>query len=190
MTTTVVDRPRVGDAPIMLSAWSMIAGGVMMIVLGIPLASLQDSNSPAFGLIAALNAVSHLMLLAGVVGLARSGAAGRGRLAAAGLALTLLGLVVLVAAEAAWLTGLGAADALYSLATLALALGPILAGIAIVRAGRWGGWRRFALLACGLYVPLVLLPSFALPGFAMNYALGLWGVCWLLVGLALRAEAG
>src|SRR4029453_17510702 len=103
MTTTVVDRPHVGDAPILLSAWCMIAGGAMMIVLGIPLAPFQDSNSPAFGLIAALNAVSHLMLLAGVVGLARSGAAGRGRLAAVGLGLTLLGLVVLVAAEAAWL---------------------------------------------------------------------------------------
>jgi hypothetical protein len=110
-------------------------------------------------------------------------------LAAAGLSLTLLGLVVLVAAEAAWLAGLGGADALYGLATLALALGPILAGVAIARAGRWGGRRRFALLACGLYVPLVLLPSFALPGFAMNYALGIWGVCWLLLGWSLRAEA-
>jgi hypothetical protein len=67
-----------GDAPIMLSAWCMIAGGVMMIVLGIPLAALQDPNSSAFGLIAALNAVSHLLLLAGVAGLARSGRRGAG----------------------------------------------------------------------------------------------------------------
>jgi hypothetical protein len=35
---------------------------------------------------------------------------------------------------------------------------------------------------------VVLLPSFALPGFASNYAIGIWGVCWLLLGRALRAE--
>ncbi len=59
----------------------------------------------------------------------------------------------------------------------------------MVRAGRWTGWRRFAPLACGLFIPLVLFPSFALPGYAMNYSIGLCGVCWLLLGLALRAEA-
>jgi hypothetical protein len=167
----------------------MIAGALLMIALGSPLlAGQQNPDAPAFGLIAALNAVSHLLLLVGVVGLARAGVVGRGILAAAGLGLTLFGLVVLVVAEATWLAGLGIAEALYGVATVALGLGPILAGVAVLRAGRWQGWRRFALLACGLYVPLVLLPAMTLPGPAMNYAIGLWGVCWLLVGLAMRAE--
>lgn len=47
----------------------------------------------------------------------------------------------------------------------------------------------FTPLTCSLFIPLVLFPSFALPGYAMNYAIGLWGVCRLLLGLALRPEA-
>ncbi len=126
---------------------------------------------------------------AGVVGLAVAGAAGRGRLAASGLGLTLLGLAVLTAAEFSWLAGLGATDALYGIATLAMMLGLILAGVAVLRAGRWAGWHRYTPLTCGLYIPLVMFPSFALPGTAANYAIGLWGVCWLLLGLAVLAEA-
>jgi hypothetical protein len=34
-----------------------------------------------------------------------------------------------------------------------------------------------------------MLPSFALPGFAMHYAIGAWGVCWLLLGVSQLAEA-
>lgn len=189
MTATTLDRQRTGDSPITLAAGALIAGALLQIVLGVPLAAHQNPSAPAFGLISALNAASHLLLSAGVAGLARSGAAGRGRLAGAGLALTPLGLAVLIVAEATSLVNMDAAVVLFSIATLALGLGPILAGAAVVRARRWDGWRRFTLLACGLYVPLILLPSFALPGLAMNYAIGVWGVCWLLLGLALWAEA-
>lgn len=188
MNAATLEHSRAGTGPATLAAGSMMGGALLQVVLGIPLAAQQDPASAVFGLIATLNAVSHVLLLAGVVGLTRLGVAGRSRLAVAGLGLTLLGLIMLLIAEATWLARLGVADALYGIATLALALGPILAGVAIVRAGRWGGWRRYALLACGLYVPLVLLPSFALPGLAMNYALGAWGICWLLLGVALRAE--
>ena len=188
MTARTLDQPRVAQSPIMLAAWSTVAGAALTIVLGIPLASFQAQVPPPWW-IAALNAVSHLLLLAGVVGLAWAGVAGRGRLATAGLALTLLGLAVLTVAEVSWLAGLGATDALYAIATLALMLGLILLGVAVLRAGRWAGWHRYTPLACGLYIPLVLLPSFALPGTAANYAIGLWGVCWLLLGLALRAQA-
>ncbi len=188
MTANTLDQPRIAPSPLMLSAWSTITGAMLTIVLGIPLASFQAQVPPPWW-IPALNAFSHLLLLAGVIGLARAGVAGRGGLAASGLGLTLLGLAVLTVAEVSWLAGLGATDALYGIATLAMMLGLILAGVAALRAGRWTGWHRFTLLACGLYIPLVMLPSFALPGLAMNYAIGLWGVCWLLLGLALRAEA-
>ncbi len=110
-------------------------------------------------------------------------------MAVAGLPVALFGLAVLVVAEVSWLAELGATDALYGIATLAMMLGLILAGAAVLRVARWTGWHRFTLLACGLYIPLVLMPAFALPGYASNYAIGLWGVCWLLLGLALRAEA-
>ena len=69
-------------------------------------------------------------------------------------------------------------------------LGLILAGIAVLRAGWWSGWHRYPVLATGLFIPLILMPSFALPGYGPNYAIGLWGICWLLLGAALRAHAG
>ena len=188
MTANTLDQPRVAPSPLVLFAWSTFAGAVLTIVLGIPLASFQAQVPPPWW-IPTLNAVSHLLLLAGVVGLARAGAVGWGGLAVSGLGLTLLGLAVLTVAEISWLAGLGATDALYGIATLAMMLGLILAGVAVLRAGRWAGWHRYTPLACGLYIPLVMLPSFALPGLAMNYAIAGWGVCWLLLGLALQAEA-
>ena len=190
MSSTTFERRHAGDSLITLAAWAVIAGALLQIVLGIPLAPLQ-AREPALWPIAALNAVSHLLLIAGVVGLAQSGAAGRGRLAATGLGLTLLALAELTVAEAIWaIAGEEAAVLFYSTATLALMLGLILAGVAVLRVGRWGGWHRFTVLATGLFIPLILMPAFGLPGYAPNYAIGIWGVCWLLLGVALRAHAG
>jgi hypothetical protein len=187
MTTIAFEHRRAGDSLIALTAWGLLAGALVQIVLGIPLASLQAQNPPPM-MIPVPNAISHLLLMAGVAGLARSGAVGQGWLAIASLALTLLGLAVMVVAEASWLAQVGVAESLYGTATLAVMLGLLLTGAAVVRARCWTGWHRYTPLVCGLYIPLVLLPSFALPGLAMNYAIGLWGVCWLLLGLALRAE--
>lgn len=188
MTATTLDRPSVAQGPVPVLAGCTIAGAVLTIVLGIPLASFQ-AREPTLWWIPTLNAVSHLLLLAGVIGLARAGVAGRGGLAASGLGLSILGLAVLTVAEIAWLFQSPAADVLYPVATLTELLGLILLGIAVPRARRRGGWRRFTPLACGLFIPLVMLPSFALPGFASNYAIGLLGLCWLLVGLSQLSEA-
>ena len=157
----------------------------MQIVLGIPLAHLQ-AQLPVPTMILGLNAISHLLLLVGIVGLARSGVAGRGRIAGAGITLTLLGLVVLTVAEFTATVNMDTAVLFYGSATLALALGLVLTGVAVVRAGRWTGWQRFTPLVCGLFIPLVVIPAFALPGYASHYAIGTWGVCWLLLGLSLR----
>ncbi len=188
MGTAPFERQHSGDSLISFAAWSMIVGALLQVVLGIALAPFQNPGSPSFGLITTLDAVSHLLFIVGVIGLVRSKAVGQGRVAVAGPALTVAGLGVLEAAEAASLVEMSAAEVLFGVATLALALGLILTGVAVLSAGRWSGWRRLTPLACGLYIPLVLFPSFALPGFAMNYAIGVWGVCWLLLGMALRAE--
>ena len=189
MTTTFFEGQRATTSTIALAAWAMIAAGLLTIVLGIPLASLQAREPPPWP-IPVLNAVSHLLSIVGIAGLAWSGAAGRARLGFAGLALTLLGLAVTILAEAIWaIAGEDSAVPFYSAGALAQALGLILAGLAVVRAGRWSGWRRYTVLATGLFIPLILLPAFALPGYGANYAIGLWGICWLLVGLSLRAES-
>lgn len=189
MTTTTFEQQRAGASAMVLAAWALIAAALLQLVLGIPLASLQAKDPPLWQ-IAALNALNHLLLIVGAAGLAQSGAAGRGRLAGAGLWLTLLGLAVLTLAETIWaMSGEDAAVPFYSIGTLGTMLGLILAGVAVLRAGRWGGWRRYTVLATGLFIPLVLLPAFALPGYAANYAIGIWGICWLLIGLSLRAES-
>jgi hypothetical protein len=188
MTANTLDQPRITLSSTAFLAWSSIAGGVLALVGGIPLASFEAADQPLWW-VPVLNAVSHLLVLLGVAGLVRSGAAGRGRLAASGLWLTILGLAVNIVAEFAWLIGTSAFGALLGISVLAITLGLILAGAAMVRGGRWAGWQRFTLLACGLYIPLVLLPAFALPGLLPHYAIGGWGVCWLLLGVAQLAEA-
>jgi hypothetical protein len=187
MQSTTVARSRPGESMITLAAWSAIAGALLQIVLGIPLAHLQ-AQLPVPTTILGLNAISHLLLLVGIVGLARSGAARRGPAAGTGIALTLLGLVVLTVAEFTATVNMDTAVLFYGSATLALTLGLILTGVAVLRAGHWTGWKRFTPLACGLFIPLVLLPAFALPGYASNYAIGIWSVCWLLLGLSLRGS--
>lgn len=170
-------------------AWAAIGGGVLTAVLGIPLASLQAS-SPIPTWILALNAVSHLLFLAAIVGLARSGAAGRSPLAPVGIGLALLGLGVMTLAEVVAMVRPTSADVFYGTATLIVTVGLVLTGVAVLRAGRWGGWRTFTPLVCGLFLPLVVVPAFTLPGYAPHHALGLWGACWVLLGLALLRPTG
>jgi hypothetical protein len=170
-----------------MTAWAVIAGAILQFVLGIPMAHLEAETPPS-AMIVALNILNHLLLVAGIAGLARSEAAGRGWLATSGLGLSQLGFAVIVLAEASWLLTTTATEALFGVRTLVLLLGLILAGIAVVKAGRWQGWHRFTPLACGMFIAVVVLPSFALPGYASHYAIGIWGVCWLLFGVTLRAE--
>ncbi len=189
MTVNTLEHRVGGDSLVTIAAWGLVVGALMQVVLGIPLASLEEASSPAHGPITVFNVVNHLLLLAGVLGLMRAGAAGRGRLAVAGVALAVFGTLVLTLAEPVVLVNLGVANIIFGVAVPAMALGLILAGLAVLRERRWGGWHRFTPLACGVFIPLVLIPSFALPGLWFHYAIGIWGIFWLLFGLALRAEA-
>ena len=187
MSITLVQRQRAEDGLGSLAAWSTIAGALLQIVLGLALAPHQNPGSPWFGLITGLNALSHLLLLVGLVGLLRSGAVGSGWLGQGGVLLTLVGFAVLILAEPTAFVNMDVATIFFSVATLVIMVGMLLAGVAAIQRGRWSGWERVTPLACGLFIPLVLLPAFALPGYASNYAIGVWGVCWLVLGLAMRA---
>lgn len=189
MTTRRKQPPRAERLPFTIGflAWALVAGAALQLLLGIPLAPLQD-HDPGLWQIAALNALSHVLLFVGIIGVVRSRAVGRSLFAGAGLALILLGLADLVVGEAVWATaGEDVAVLFYSTGTLALMVGLIIAGVAVVRTGQWRSWQRYTLLATGLYILLVLLPVLStLSGSAPSIAIGVWGVCWLLVGLALR----
>lgn len=187
MSTISAERFRPTDSVSTLAAWSLIAGAVLQIVLGFPLAHLQASVPVPTGVLV-LNAVSHVLLLFGLAALARSGVLGQGGWIRAGLGLAIAGFVALTLAEFTAMVSMDAAGVLYFGSSLAIALGMILAGVAVLRAGRWGGWHRFMPLVCGLFIPLALFPAFALPGYAPHYAIALWGLCWGLLGVATLAE--
>lgn len=184
MTTTPFERQQTGDSLIPVAAWSMIAGALLQMIGGFVFGRLEAQDQPP-GPVLALNVVSHLLLLVGVIGLARSGVAGRGRLAGIGLALTMLGLVVISAGEMAVALESSADLLLFGVGSAAMALGLIMAGVAVLRTRRWTGWQRFIPLATGLF----LLPVGPLPSIAFSIAMGAWGILWLLLGLSLRSGA-
>lgn len=142
----------------------------------------------------AQQALLHVAELAGVIGLALSGAAGAGWLGQIGLGAAVLGQVLLIVAELTFPGSPDLADQIFNVAPPLSAIGMVLAGIAVLRVGRWAGWHRFTPLLVGLYVFVVVTPVLVIsggpPAAAALWALTGWELCWLLLGVALWATAG
>ena len=121
--------------------------------------SLATATSLTWGL-------SQVLFVLTLLAFVRSGAVGASRAGRIGARSALAGGIAYVAAHALSLVfrdarmedpaGL-AAIVLFTVGTLASAGGFILAGSAVVRAGQWTSWRRFTVLAVGLWV-LCMLP--------------------------------
>ncbi len=164
---------------------SCIVGALTQIVLGIvETVDPQGPTDPPVRLV--LGGISFVLLLVGVIGLARSRAAGDGWLARIGLGLAIAGSVLFVVAVLADL--FASNDSLFNVASLVTALGMLLAGIAVLRAGTWRGWHRATPLLCGLYPLAVLPPVFALTGGPNYLAIAGGNVFWLALGVALLTE--
>ncbi|MBA2470715.1 MAG: hypothetical protein DLM61_12010 [Pseudonocardiales bacterium] len=89
----------------------------------------------------------HLGELAGVIALALSGAAVNGWLARIGLGAAMLGQLLLVAAELIYPSSPAIGDQMFNIGPPLSAIGLLLAGVAVIRARRWGSWHRFMPLA-------------------------------------------
>ncbi|MDQ6603515.1 MAG: hypothetical protein M3Z19_12400 [Chloroflexota bacterium] len=168
-----------------IGALILIGGGIAEAVLP----AVRQRGTRGFLCIEMFWTISYVLLLLGVLGLARSDATGDSRLGKLGLGVALLGRLLFIMVEITLLTPFNSPQTLLGLAAPLTGLGMLLAGIAVVRARRWGGWQRFAPLSCGVYVFVVLLPTFAIARGPNFLALGGWGLCWLLLGVALRDEA-
>lgn len=151
----------------------------------------------AFAVSESMIIVNHLLLLAGVFGLIRSGAAGGG-LGRAGSWTAVAGLVgltfcevgAILLADSAYPTSqTDALDAGYGITSIVIGAGFVLAGIATVRTRRWTGWAAYAPLACGLAVFLLVLPGVFLFGddtFTVGrLTLMAWMLTFAALGLAL-----
>ena len=172
-------------------------GGLLQLVLGPEEAFFPTQpSSSEFIFENILVTISHVLVFIGVIGLARSGAAGNGWLAKIGLGIALLGSFLTIPSEFILLVDslFALGEMLLPICALLMGVGMLLAGIAVLRTRHWLGWHQYTPLICGVYVFVVLFPAFAI-SFAIAegvafLALGGWGLCWLLLGAALRAEAG
>lgn len=168
-----------------------VIGGILQLVLGIAESFFPvQALSPEFVFRQVLVEISYVPVLIGVIGLALSGVAGNGWLAKIGLGGALLGSFLFILAGMIMLLvqpALG--EALYGIGTLLTGSGMLLAGLAVLKTRGWSEWRRYTPLICGLYVFVVLFPAAAIVQGPSFLALGGWGVCWLLFGVALRSEA-
>lgn len=135
----------------------------------------------------------HLAALAGVIGLVLSGAAGTGWLGRVGLGAATLGQVLLSAAELTYPGRPEVGEQLFMIAPPLSAIGMVLAGVAVLRTGRWTGWLRFTPLIVGLYVFVIQTPVFVIagppPAAAAVWTIAGWELCWVLLGVALWTDA-
>jgi hypothetical protein len=168
------------------------ATGAALQILGGVLETVDRVNAgePGFAVRTMVIAVAYLMLLVTVLALARSGVAGRATATRYGLAMAGAGWALSAAAQLVLQVDVDLAEkALFPIATIAIGAGMVAAGIGVVRAGRWRGWRRWAALVCGLYPFLVVFPVFAAVGEPNFLVLSGWGACWLGLALALAPRA-
>lgn len=168
------------------------------ITSSVPATDLSSPYTPGtFRVTQVIWAIGHALMFLGTLGLARSDAAGTSRLGRVGLGVALTGMALIVpcqlgfafaATETAESTpGLILSSAI-GLATMVAALGFLLAGGAMLRAGRWQGWRRFSPLLCGLVPFVALLPTLVFAPDYFLWPLAAWSACFVLLGLALYQQ--
>ena len=175
-----------------LSGWAAIGwmvGGIAWVATGFAGLGATD-GSAAFYRTETAWLVVHLLILVGLVGLVRSGAAGGLAWGTRGFGVAIAGRIIFVVGELAALV-VGHDDLfLFPVAAVLTGLGMIGGGLAVVRAGRWAGPVRYAPLAMGIYPFVAMFPVLAVTGEQPDALLSCWGFLMLAVGLAmLRSTA-
>ena len=152
--------------------------------------SLADpSNVLPFLLSGAVLSAIHVVVLVGVAALAGSGAVRRGLFKYLAFGIALAGLTGQLVGEVVIRFAFDAGNVLFSIAMPLMGVGMILVGIGVLVTRRWTGWRAFAPLACGVYIPAVLVPSFAITHGPSFLALAGFSLIYVGLGLAMRSEA-
>ena len=139
----------------------------------------------------------HIGLVILLVGLAVSGAAGVGRIVRGGMWLAVAGMVLLTLAElnamryVDWDTlkaNQSPMGAVYGIACNAVGLGMIIAGVGVLRARVWSGWRRWMPLSIGIATFVELTPGMFGGYVIARLAITFWMLLFAALGFSLRAE--
>ena len=175
-------------AALLCAIGSLISlAGVVIELTAFDFVTTWGTGTPRHLVLLAMNA----LMLAGVVGLARSGAVGDSVVGRIALGAALAGQSLFIVAEPAAIAGANNAiqETIYGIGSLLVILGMTAAGVMVLLSKRWHGWHGWTPLLWGLYLLVVLPVAMALRGSAASLALGLWGLPTLLLSLALWQEA-
>lgn len=162
-------------------------GGVGWLVNGLVFAVISQPDGTAFVVSQVVWILVQSLLVIGVAGLAFSGAA-PGLFGVVALGIALLGRVDFVAAEVHSLV-IGEESVLLPIGAMVTAVGMTLVGIAVLRAKRWGGWRRYTPLLAGVYPFVAMFPFIFVTNEPSMLAISFWGLPWLLLGYAIYSDA-
>jgi hypothetical protein len=142
--------------------------------------------------------LNHVLLIVGILGLARSGAAGTGLLGRVGLWISVVGMAALTLCEVGAMTlatspypspRTDVLDTSYGVASILIGIGLTLAGVAVARADEWAGWRRFVALICGVAVFVIVIPGILGPFLVARLAITVWMLMFAALGWALYTHA-
>lgn len=145
-------------------------------------------------------AVQHLLLLVGLVALARSAWTSRSRAARTGAWVAVAGMVLLTVMEAVAILAAGEptdgptatlVDSLYGIPTIVLGVGLVVCGVALARDRSLRPGPRWVVLVLGVYVFVVLLPAIVAGSYTVaRLAIGVWMLGFAALGFvpARRSE--
>jgi hypothetical protein len=133
----------------------------------------------------ATDLLSFVLLIAGLIGFAGSGAAA-GVLARIGVGLALLGLGLYTLVAVVSFADVRIGESVHPISVPLTGVGMLLTGVATLRTGHWSGWPRFAPLICGIVPFAVELPGFIAFGDSPNlsYFIACTWAAWLLLFVA------
>ncbi|WP_426225164.1 hypothetical protein [Pseudarthrobacter sp. DSP2-3-2b1] len=184
----------------LLCFWTAVLGAASGVFLAFiePVVPESQWSYPldvgAFTVIQVWFAVQHLGLLLGLMALRWTGALGLGT---PGRIAQIVAVACMAAFAAAELAAIAAAadsqesalagllGVAYGIISVVLGAALIVAGMAVLRARVWKGWRRLIPLALGLWVFVPMLPALALSFTGARFAIAGWMLLFAALGWAL-----
>jgi len=183
------------EEQIVRGGWALLFAGVLwsiMAVVQFRFGLFDHSAGGAYLVHQVVAMIAVALIIVGLWLLGRARVAGDGRYARVVLVLFVAGWVLILMGG---LSNLASGDGTGPLATLGMVLPAVggslntltglLSGVAVARAGRLPGWRRWSLLVYALYYLVVLWLPVAVTGQPPTLLPEVgWGAVWVVVGVA------